>query len=313
MNDAEKKPELQGKLREFLVMRNLYEAAARQLTLKFEILNDEFSVLYARNPIHHIESRVKSAESIAAKLAKRGLPLTIETAQENLNDIAGVRVICNYIDDVYRVAEMFERQKDVEIVKRQDYIQTPNYNGYRSLQGTYPFLFGGVFRAKPVQLSHWWSYTGITGMYFPMLAEANVNIDVPDSSIPATAAHELAHTRGFAREDECNFLAYLTCIHSDSADFRYSGYLMAYIYCSNALYAYDIELWRETRAACSEGVLRDLGERNRYWEAFEGRVQEISNSVNNSFLESQGQEKGTLSYDEVVSLIVSYYIRQGMV
>ena len=186
-------------------------------------------------------------------------------------------------------------------------------NGYRSLQGTYPFLFGGVFRAKPVQLSHWWSYTGITGMYFPMLAEANVNIDVPDSSIPATAAHELAHTRGFAREDECNFLAYLTCIHSDSADFRYSGYLMAYIYCSNALYAYDIELWRETRAACSEGVLRDLGERNRYWEAFEGRVQEISNSVNNSFLESQGQEKGTLSYDEVVSLIVSYYIRQGMV
>ena len=170
-----------------------------------------------------------------------------------------------------------------------------------------------VFRAKPVQLSHWWSYTGITGMYFPMLAEANVNIDVPDSSIPATAAHELAHTRGFAREDECNFLAYLTCIHSDSADFRYSGYLMAYIYCSNALYAYDIELWRETRAACSEGVLRDLGERNRYWEAFEGRVQEISNSVNNSFLESQGQEKGTLSYDEVVSLIVSYYIRQGMV
>lgn len=184
-------------------------------------------------------------------------------------------------------------------------------NGYRKLQGRYPFLFGGVFQAKPVQLSHWWSYTGITGMYFPMLVEANVNIDVPDSSIPATAAHELAHTRGFAREDECNFLAYLTCIHSDSADFRYSGYLMAYIYCSNALYAYDTELWRETRAACSEGILRDLGERNRYWEAFEGKVQEISNSVNNSFLESQGQEKGVLSYDQVVSLIVSYYIGQG--
>lgn len=119
--------------REFVVLRNLYESASKQLALKFEVLNSEFNVLYARNPIHHIESRVKSAESIAAKLAKRGLPLTIETAQENLNDIAGVRVICNYIDDVYRVAEMFERQKDVEIVKRQDYIQAPNYNGYRSL------------------------------------------------------------------------------------------------------------------------------------------------------------------------------------
>lgn len=126
MNDAEKKPELQDKLREFLVMRNLYEAAARQLTLKFEILNDEFSVLYARNPIHHIESRVKTPESIAAKLMKKGLPVSIETAREHVNDIAGVRVVCSYIDDVYRVAEMLERQKDIEIVKRQDYIKTPN-------------------------------------------------------------------------------------------------------------------------------------------------------------------------------------------
>lgn len=133
MNDAEKKPELQGKLREFLVMRNLYEAAARQLTLKFEILNDEFNGLYARNPIHHIESRVKTPESIAAKLMKKGMPVSIETAREHVNDIAGVRVVCSYIDDVYRVAEMLERQKDIEIVKRQDYIKTPNYNGYRSL------------------------------------------------------------------------------------------------------------------------------------------------------------------------------------
>ena len=117
----------------FLVMRNLYAAAGRQLTLKFEVLNSEFNVLYARNPIHHIESRVKSPESIAAKLLKKGLPLTLESAMQNVNDIAGVRVVCSYIDDVYRVEEMVERQQDLEIVKRQDYIKTPNYNGYRSL------------------------------------------------------------------------------------------------------------------------------------------------------------------------------------
>ena len=99
----------------FLVMRNLYAAAGRQLTLKFEVLNSEFNVLYARNPIHHIESRVKSPESIAAKLLKKGLPLTLESAMQNVNDIA------------------VERQQDLEIVKRQDYIKTPNYNGYRSL------------------------------------------------------------------------------------------------------------------------------------------------------------------------------------
>ena len=117
----------------FLVMRNLYAAAGRQLTLKIEVLNSEFIVLYARNPIHHIESRVKSPESIAAKLLKKGLPLTLESAMQNVNDIAGVRGVFSYIDDVYRVAEMGERQQDLEIVKRQDYIKTPNYTGYRSL------------------------------------------------------------------------------------------------------------------------------------------------------------------------------------
>ena len=118
---------------DFLVMQNLYDAAVRQLTLKFNILNSEFNVLYARNPIHHIDGRVKSQSSIVAKLIKRGLPLSIESARKNINDIAGVRVVCSYIDDVYRVAEMVERQQDLEIVKRQDYIKTPNYNGYRSL------------------------------------------------------------------------------------------------------------------------------------------------------------------------------------
>lgn len=118
---------------DFLVMQNLYEAAVRQLSLKFNILNSEFKVLYARNPIHHIDGRVKSQSSIVTKLLKRGLPISIESARANINDIAGVRVVCSYIDDVYRVSEMLARQTDVEIIKTQDYIQTPNYNGYRSL------------------------------------------------------------------------------------------------------------------------------------------------------------------------------------
>lgn len=124
---------LQGDSQEIVVMTRLYDAAVRQLVLKFEILNDEFKVLYARNPIHHIEGRVKSLPSIAAKLLKKGQPLTIEAAKRNVNDIAGVRVVCGYIDDVYRVADMMARQSDIQLIRRQDYIQTPNYNGYRSL------------------------------------------------------------------------------------------------------------------------------------------------------------------------------------
>ena len=133
MNRSANAPRLCEDPHDFLLLRNLYGAAVKQLSLKFDILNSEFNVLYARNPIHHIEGRVKSQESIVAKLEKKGLPVTIASARENVNDIAGVRVVCSYIDDVYRVAEMLARQSDVEIVKKQDYIQTPNYNGYRSL------------------------------------------------------------------------------------------------------------------------------------------------------------------------------------
>ena len=133
MNRTANSPKLCEDPHDFLMLRNLYEAAVKQLSLKFDILNSEFNVLYARNPIHHIEGRDKSQSSIVAKLLKRGLPLSIESARANINDIAGVRVVCSYIDDVYRVAEMLARQSDVEIVKKQDYIQTPNYNGYRSL------------------------------------------------------------------------------------------------------------------------------------------------------------------------------------
>ena len=133
MIKAENGMTLQNDSYEIQLMKNLYDSAVKQLSLKFEILNNEFKVLYARNPIHHIEGRVKTTESIVAKLRRKGLSLTVEAARESINDIAGVRVVCSYIDDVYRVAEMLGRQTDIEIVKRQDYISTPNYNGYRSL------------------------------------------------------------------------------------------------------------------------------------------------------------------------------------
>ena len=119
--------------REYAEMEHLYNAAIRQLTIKFEILNDEFKVNYERSPIHHIESRVKSAASIVNKLLSRGAELTPASARENINDIAGVRVVCCYIDDVYSVADMLLRQSDIRLLREQDYIREPNYNGYRSL------------------------------------------------------------------------------------------------------------------------------------------------------------------------------------
>ena len=114
-------------------MLQLYDAAVREVRTKLEILDSEFRVRYARNPIHQINSRLKSRESIFGKLRRKGLPETIEAAEENLSDIAGIRVICNYVDDIYLVAKLLTRQRDVELVEEKDYIKNPKESGYRSL------------------------------------------------------------------------------------------------------------------------------------------------------------------------------------
>ena len=96
-----------------------------------------------RNPIEFIETRIKSPDSIATKLKKKGVPLTVENVRKNLNDVAGVRVICAFLDDIYQVAKILEEQDDVEIINTKDYIRKPKKNGYRSLHliATVPVFF----------------------------------------------------------------------------------------------------------------------------------------------------------------------------
>ena len=180
-------------------------------------------------------------------------------------------------------------------------------DGYDVIDDRYPFLHSTVGTAKPVLVSHLWSYTGMTGVYCPFLLETNVNIDQPDFAVPFTAAHELAHIRGFAREDECNFFAALACFEHPSADYRYSGCLMAYIYAYNELYRRDPSLCAQADAHCSAAVSRDLAAQSDYWDAFEGGVQELSQSLNDSFIESQRVPDGAASYDRVVDLLLAYF------
>lgn len=125
-----------AQLQEYQAMRQLYNGAIREITTKLENLDDEFSIRYAHNPIHHMESRLKSLKSIVGKLQRKGLPLTLASAQKELYDIAGVRVIYNYIDDIYDLADMLCGQGDVAVLRRRDYIQEPKPNGYRSLHLT---------------------------------------------------------------------------------------------------------------------------------------------------------------------------------
>ena len=123
----------EGSKEEFARMMMMYNGAIREVKTKLQVLNDELSMTRNRNPIEFIETRIKTPESIANKLIKKELPLTVPSVRENLNDVAGVRVICAFLDDIYQVAEMLEAQDDVEIIKTKDYIKKPKKNGYRSL------------------------------------------------------------------------------------------------------------------------------------------------------------------------------------
>lgn len=183
-------------------------------------------------------------------------------------------------------------------------------SGYEALVEEYPFLWTSISSQKPVQLSYYWSYTGITGMYFPFLAECNVNTEQPDFCQPFTTSHESAHSRGIAFENECNFLAYLSCINSEYPEFRYSGYMMAYKYCANSLYAYDIDLWREANAYTTDGMWRDFTAENEYISAFEGKVSETAGNINDGFIKSQGVKDGQKSYGRVTDLILAHYYKQ---
>ena len=110
-----------------------YRCAMMEVSAKFSVLNEELSLQDDRNPIETIKTRLKSPESIVEKLNRKGLPITVESIEENLNDVAGVRVICSYTSDIYMLSDAFIRQDDITLIQRKDYIQNPKPNGYRSL------------------------------------------------------------------------------------------------------------------------------------------------------------------------------------
>lgn len=121
------------KIREFNELMAYYQCAIMEIETKFNVLNREFSLRYDRNPINGIKSRLKSTMSIKEKLKRKNLDFTIENIENYINDIAGIRIICSFSDDVYMLADAFLRQDDITLIEIKDYIKNPKSNGYRSL------------------------------------------------------------------------------------------------------------------------------------------------------------------------------------
>ena len=114
-------------------LMSYYRCAMMEVETKFNVLNEELSLQYDRNPIETIKTRLKSPESILEKLHRKNHPVTVDSIEQNLNDIAGVRVICAFLSDIYQLEEAFLKQDDIRLVERKDYIANPKSNGYRSL------------------------------------------------------------------------------------------------------------------------------------------------------------------------------------
>lgn len=170
----------------------------------------------------------------------------------------------------------------------------------------YPELKGYYPKAKPVFSTWYLSSQLLQGVYSPFTVEANYNNGMPDQDKPSTICHELSHLKGFMREDEANFVAYLACRASKDAGFRYSGSILAYIYSGNALYAQNPAALQKVREKLCDQAVRDLLDHNAYWDTYRGTISEVSDKVNDMYLKANAQEAGTKSYGRMVDLLLAW-------
>ena len=179
---------------------------------------------------------------------------------------------------------------------------------YDGITESFPFLAFDDPGVKPMAFSRLMSALDFTGFYSSFTGESNVNVDSPACMLPSTIAHELAHQRGFASEQECNFLAVLASTTCSDPAYIYSGWLIGYVYLGNALYSQDPEGYRAIRETLPETAQLDLAYNNAYWAQFQDTaVQRASNKVYDGILKSYGDERGIQSYGTVVDLLVAYY------
>ncbi len=178
---------------------------------------------------------------------------------------------------------------------------------FNEISKTYPFLEGKNVRAKKVLFSEFMSYMNITGIFFPFTGEANVNAHPPLPLLPVTIAHELAHQRGIAKEEEANFVGIMAASTCGDDFYSYSAYLLAFIYLGNALYDTDKDVYGMIYNELDPRITSDLRENDLYWQKYDTPVATASTKMNDQFLKSNSQKQGVKSYDMVTNLLVSHY------
>lgn len=181
---------------------------------------------------------------------------------------------------------------------------------YEGVTQEYPLLAGPERRAKPAVYSLVMSAANFTGYIFPPLGESTLNVDCPAVFLPVTIAHEFAHQRGVAAEQEANFVGIAACVDSDKPEYVYSGYLFGYLHLANALYEADRDLWSQTGQLLCSQAIADFEDNNAYWARFDGLTAKVMTTTYEGFLQSYGQDLGMKSYGACVDLLVARYCPQ---
>lgn len=238
---------------------------------------------------------------------------------DGFQDISGIYAEPVSREDLLSVTEYFAEkvsetadtvsrdEKGLFAVPREEILASA-HTVYDPLEKVFPQLAFEDPGVKAMYFSRFMSVINFTGVYCSFTGESNVNVHSPACMLPSTVAHELAHQRGIASEQECNFLAVLASTTSGQPAYEYSGWLMGYIYLGNALYRVDPDTYWEIRNALPETAQLDLLYNNAYWDQFDDTVaRKVSDKVYDGMLKAYGDEDGIQSYGTVVDLLTVYY------
>ncbi|MGN0299011.1 MAG: DUF3810 domain-containing protein [Lachnospiraceae bacterium] len=183
----------------------------------------------------------------------------------------------------------------------------------KKLGETYPDLQGYYPNPKPIAFSFIWSYQYICGIYSPFTVEANYNREIPLREIPFTMCHELSHLRGFMREDEANFIAYLACRDSEIPSFVYSGYMGAFSYAMDKLYdSCGADCYWDIYNTLDEEVVAERQAGSAWWNEHKTVIKEVAHKVNDTYLKANSQTDGTKSYGRMVDLLLKDFLQRKL-
>lgn len=220
------------------------------------------------------------------------------------SSVTELEALCEELIEKTNVARLLVNDIDMPFSE----LSQKTFEAFNMLEEDYPFMGKALGPPKPMLFPEILSIFNLTGFYFPYTAEANINVHMPQTEMAFTACHELAHTNGFMREDEANFIGYLACLKSPEFKLQYSGLYVALMQSMNALYRVDSQRYFALRKKFSPAVSNDLIEIQKYWvKYFNTPASEASNVINDTYLKANNLADGTQSYGRMVDLLLAQY------